>query len=121
MFEPVVLRWQGKSITVAPERVLGAIATVEEFITIADLATLRNKPPIGRIAQAYTAVLRYAGVEVDGSKVYAAICDSSVDGVEITTGITAMLEMMIPDHLKVQSVPPVGKSKAGRPRGSRKN
>jgi hypothetical protein len=122
MFETVTLPWtDGKSAVIPPKRVLGAIAVAEQFLTLGDIAQMRERPPLAKIAQAYAAVLRYADPEsaVTDDEVYGAVCDPAGDGQAITAGIAALVAMMVPRSIKVNPAgnpaPGKGKVRRGKP------
>jgi hypothetical protein len=101
MFEPIKLKWDGRDVIIPPERVLGAIATVEEHLTLLDIAHLSRSPKPGKVAMAFAALLRYAGIEVEDDLVYSAMCDPDLANPgEITGSISTIILMMIPPNVK---------------------
>ena len=65
IFEEVVLSWDGVEYKIDPERVMGAIAKVEEIITLRELSEYAQKgdAPMAKLAMAFASVLRYAGAK----------------------------------------------------------
>lgn len=103
-FDDVVFEWAGKEYRIPANRVLGAIARVEDIITMPDLGdrAKRGTPPLSKVAQAYGAVLRYAGARVTDEEVY---CDmfthADVTGAVMTT-INSLFYIMLPPAAKAQ-------------------
>jgi hypothetical protein len=61
--EPVTLTWGADEFIIPPNRILVAIARVEDVITFTELAdaSQRGAYPLGKIASTYGNLLRYAG------------------------------------------------------------
>jgi len=99
VFAEVKLNWEGREYVIPPDRVLGAIASVEEFITLNELAQKmrKNAPPLATLAKAYAALLRYAGAKIDDDAVYAGMFVAG--GGEVVTAVAALLGLMIPPSL----------------------
>lgn len=97
IFEPVVLTWQGSEYEIAPDRIMGAIAKIEDVITLKELGeyAMKGDAPLAKLSMAYSAVLRYAGCKVSDAEVYQAMFDSG-NSVSILGCINALLAMMIP-------------------------
>lgn len=117
MFEATTFNWKGRDFTIPPDRIMGAIATVEDVITLGEIAdySQSHKINLSRVAKAYAAVLRYAGAEASWEEVY-----KGMFGGGQTTALVAvrtLLLMMIPpgalDAKEVGS-PPSGKNRAER-------
>lgn len=72
IFDDIKLAWGDKEYVIPANRVMGAIATIEETITVSELVMMQGrKVKLSRLAEAYAAVLRYAGaVEVTPDDVY---------------------------------------------------
>ena len=99
VFQEVKLGFKGEEYTIPPDRVMGAIAVVEEHVTFADLVDTK-RPKLARIAQAFGALLRYAGAKVEDDVVYSAMFDGKT-GVQIQNAISGLLEIMVPpEHLQ---------------------
>jgi hypothetical protein len=122
IFQEVSLNWEGQEYKIEPNRVMGAIARVEEVITLAELAACAEsgKMPLSKIAMAFGAVLRYAGVKVGDDEVYAGMFTSSENNSAIQS-ISALLSMMIPPNVaggkpgNVQAAPTGGKNSSKKP------
>lgn len=116
MFQPIVLKWDGVAYTVPANRVLAAIATVENVLTLDELGRFTNKGtvPLARVAQAYGALMRFAGADVTDDAIYAGMFDST--DVNPVMACQALLAMMLPPaHIvrKAVDAGDVGKSQAG--------
>jgi len=97
IFEEVSLKWKGETYKIEPTKVMGAIAQVEEIITLKELGEYAQKgdAPMAKLAMAFAAVLRYAGAKVRDEEVYAGMFGG--DGQQSAIGsIATLLQMMIP-------------------------
>jgi hypothetical protein len=115
IFENVSLEWRGEKYVVPANRMLGAIAAMEQhigFFELADPSQLR-KLSLARLARAFASVLRYAGCAVSDDEVYADLFASKTTVTQqvIPAINTLLLLMMPPDAVpKVQA--------KGAPRGN---
>lgn len=116
-FDDITLEWEGKPYIIKHNRVLGAIARIEDHITFAELSRvgIGKPPPTAKLAMAYATVLRYAGADVTAEDVYQRVFAVAPDEkkVEIVvTAVTVLLAMMIPPvHLSQnQGTPSRGKA-----------
>lgn len=126
-FDKVELKWKGQSYTIESNRVLRLIARIEEVVTIDELVkyAARQTAPMAKLAMAYGAALRYAGVEVTDEEVFESIFVSN-SGASITAAITGLLSLMIPKSAQAQAaktseVNAVGKSKRAHAGSSKKH
>lgn len=110
IFNQVTFSWKGRDFTIPPNRIMGAIASVEEVMTLQEMAasTQTGKVKTARIAIAYAQVLRYAGargvdsqgnsIEATDDEVYAAMF--SVEGQSrAMVALQTLLLMMVPKDL----------------------
>ena len=97
IFDDVRLSWAGKPYLIPAHRVLGAIARIEEVVTLQELSAYaaRGTAPMAIIAKAYAAVLEYAGASVTAEEVYAGMFDPAAGG-EVGAAVSGLLGMMIP-------------------------
>jgi hypothetical protein len=120
IFEEVVLSWDGVEYKIDPERVMGAIAKVEEIITLRELSEYAQKgdAPMAKLAMAFASVLRYAGAKVRDEEVYSGMFSGSGQKSAIGS-ISVLLQMMIPPSaLKMgndQAAPTGGKNSSKKP------
>jgi hypothetical protein len=130
IFQQIEMVWGGTPVTIPAERVLGAIAELEQVITFVELAQMLGsaRPSMARLAQATGAVLRYAGVKVSDDDAYAQIFGTDAGREEAVKAMQILMTMCIPpDAMKTaegdQGNAPRGRSgssKAGTRRRSRK-
>lgn len=76
IFEPVVLTWKGQDYTIAAERCMRLIHTVEMALkqeSKLQIFELAINPPVTCLAYSYAAALRFAGAEVRDEEVLQAI------------------------------------------------
>jgi hypothetical protein len=97
IFEDVTLTWKGQDYTIESTKVMGAIAKVEEVITLRELFNFYQKSdaPMVKLSMAFGSVLRYAGAKVKDEEVYAAMFNHE-DQNSVTNSINTLLAMMVP-------------------------
>jgi ribosomal protein L12E/L44/L45/RPP1/RPP2 len=102
-FEAVTLKWKGQAFTIPPHRVLGAIACIEEHLTLDVIhrAHEGRHVPAAKVSLAFAAVLRYAGAAVEDVEVYTAIFQPNDSHMQ--QALTALLMMMVPPSLKASA------------------
>jgi hypothetical protein len=116
IFDPVTLTWKGAEHTVAPDRIMGLIARIEEIVTLSEIhgASQKGGLPLAKIAMAYGSALRYAGARVEDAEVYATFFAGS-GGETIPAAVSALLAMMVPPARDpAPQATSAGKSKAAR-------
>lgn len=96
-FEPIELEWNGEQYTIPSNRVLGAIAIIENHVTFTELAdaAVKNRMPMVRLSQAWGAVLRYAGAKIEDDEVYSLMFSGDIKN-QIVTSVNALMVMMLP-------------------------
>jgi hypothetical protein len=97
VFEDVTLAWKGQEFKIESTKVMGAIAKIEEVITLKELGEYANKgdAPMAKLAMAFGSVLRYAGARVSDDEVYAGMF-SGESGASVMASLSNLLAMMIP-------------------------
>lgn len=127
VFDDIRLHWQGRDYVIRSNRVMGAIARIEDHLTIAELQQYseRNTAPLAKIAMAYGAVLRYAGARVDDDEVYEGLFAADDSSEVIMASLQTLLTMMVPPSALVSGSdgsgePPKGNSKPAAARSSKK-
>jgi hypothetical protein len=110
IFQPVIIGWNGEDFTIPANKVLGAIAVVEELVTFPELVAMMEsgRPRLLLIARAYAGVLRYAGATVTDEETYAGMFNGTQQQ-QIAEAINALLVMMVPPSAMAE---PQGKLKA---------
>jgi hypothetical protein len=123
IFEEVSLRWGGEEYKIEPTKVMGAIARVEEVITLKELGEYAQKgdAPMAKLAMAFASVLRYAGARVSDDEVYAGMFGGESQTSALAS-ITVLLQMMIPPSAykqvakgNAQAAPTGGKNSSKKP------
>lgn len=98
IFDDIKLGWNGRNFVIAANRVMGALARVEDVVTLHELQAFaaRKTAPMAKLAMAYGTVLRYAGCTVSDDEVYRSIVRGNEGGIGVMTAIAGLLSMMIP-------------------------
>lgn len=101
MFKPIELEWHGKPVVIPANRALGAIATVEGIITGQEIQGFlqRGGYPAARVAQAFGALLRYAGETVTDDEVYRGLFNDGPKTERTVGSMNLLLMMMIPPDM----------------------
>jgi hypothetical protein len=97
IFEDVSLKWNGAEYKVEAGKIMGAIAVIEEVVTLQELAeyATTGKTPLSKLAMAFGSVLRYAGANVKDEEVYAGMFQGAGQNSAIQS-LSVLLSMMIP-------------------------
>ncbi len=99
-FDDYVVFWEDKEYVIPARQMMGAIAKVEQVVTLSELQVYfqRQAAPLSLLAQAYGAVLRYAGAKVDDQHVYAGMFGAGgADAAStVKTCLFGLLELMVP-------------------------
>lgn len=97
-FDDVSFQWQGLTYTIPAGRMMGAIARIEDHVTMPELQRYgeRQTIPLVRLSSAFAAVLRYAGVKVADEDVYSAMFGSAESQQDVVAAITVLMTMMVP-------------------------
>lgn len=117
IFDPVTLTWKGVDYEVAPDKIMGLIARIEEIVTLSEIhaAAQKGGMPLAKLAMSYGASMRYAGAKVDDAEVYASFFADG-GGEAIPTAVQALLMMMVPPERVAsrQEGKPAKKPKGGK-------
>jgi hypothetical protein len=121
IFNDVGLGWDGADYTIPPNRVLGAIAEIEQVITLSEIAAYhqRGTAPMAKLAQAFGTALRYAGAKVDDDEVYAGMIRGGDSQSVAIASVTTLLQMMLPPASIVQKAAPRGNGRRAGKRSSK--
>lgn len=105
-FSEVKLRYEGVEYVIPPDRVLMAIARVEEVLTVDELVkyAARGSAPMAKLSMAYGTVLRYAGANVTDSEVYRSMFNINQLNATVAA-VNGLLQMMIPPDALNGSAP----------------
>jgi hypothetical protein len=103
-FEDVKISWAGIDYTIPAHKMMGAIARIEDHVTMPELQRFgeRQTVPMTRLASAFASVLRYAGAtKVTDEDVYAAMFSTDGNAQEaMAEAITVLLGMMVPRNVR---------------------
>jgi hypothetical protein len=106
VFDDIALGWAGKKYVIPARKVLGAIARIEEVMTLQELLRFVQDGnfPMAKIARAYAYVLRYAGAEITDEEVYEGMFPhggATTNPQEVALmALQGLMEMMIPPSVK---------------------
>lgn len=103
IFDDITFGWDGREYKIPSNRVLGAIARIEEIMTFQELVIYqaRGTLPLVKLSQAYGSALRYAGAIVTDEQVYYGMFSGSDDkNSRMVTALTTLLMMMVPKDMK---------------------
>lgn len=95
IFEDIILEWEGEEFTIPANRVMRLVQVVEDVVTLPELQDCINRMKAGRVASAYGAMLRFAGVRVTDEEVYSKIFQSHEDMTKILSDAGALLYQII--------------------------
>jgi hypothetical protein len=113
IFEEVRLAWSGTELVIPADRVLRAIAAVEDVLTLGELGRcmVAGTLPLARISMAYGALLRHAGAKVSDEEVYDGLFAKSELQQQALKAVFVLQNLMIPPaHLRKPAAekPPAG-------------
>jgi hypothetical protein len=124
-FRDVELAWGGKTYVLPSNKLMAVIMRVEDTITLAELvaALSQGRPPMARIATAYSEVLRYAGCQVTDEDVYIGLFKDNKDHENAMKALSGLLVLMAPPSdadipFEVNGAAPVGNVVSPSPRKS---
>ena len=98
VFDDITLGWHDKTYVIPADRVLGAVARIEQHITLHEILAYseRGTAPMAVLAQAYASVLRYAGAEITDNEVYAGMFTDGDTTQIVSQLLNGLLGMMLP-------------------------
>jgi hypothetical protein len=98
IFQPITLEWRDKRYVIPAERVMRAIAIVENHITLLELqrAAVNGSAPLAKIAGAFADVINYAGGTLSAEEVYLGMFGDGADVLKIQLAVVTLLQMMVP-------------------------
>jgi hypothetical protein len=103
----VVLEWKGDKYTIPSNRVMGAIARVEQVITFYEMCRMtstRGAPAMTRVAAAYASLLRYAGASADDEEIYQdlfTVVDEDRPQQNVFHAINTLMMLMVPPNQRM--------------------
>jgi len=124
VFDDITLGWHDKTYIIPADRVLGAVARIEQHITLHEILAYseRGTAPMAVLAQAYASVLRYAGAQIADSEVYEGMFADGDTTQIVSQLLNGLLGMMLPPSQRddAKGHNPGNSRKAGK-RSSRKS
>lgn len=106
IFQPFRLQWAGRDYVIPADRIMGAIAVVEDVIPPMELMAMMASPlsiKPTRIARAYGAVLRYAGANLSDDAVYDGMFAGGEDvSNSVGAALAGLSDLIMPPSLKAR-------------------
>jgi hypothetical protein len=102
-FQDVPLAWQGETHVIPAKRVMGAIAVIEETLTVHEILIYmgRGKAPFMKFSMAYGGLLRYLGIPVSDDQVYDRMFASETEQADMLAKLYQLLEIMTKPALQL--------------------
>ena len=120
VFESQSLEWKGKTYVIPSNRMLGAVAEIEEHITVNEMVVSAfGRPSMVKISRAFGGLLRYAGCKVSDDEIYESIFDPQANHIERIQAALATLLMIMTPPANLVYAPAVGTSSGNRSAASR--
>jgi hypothetical protein len=120
LFESQTLMWKGETYVIPSNRMLGAIATIEEHLTVNEMVVAAfGRPSMVKIARAFGALLRYAGCKVSDDEVYQSIFDPQANHVERIQEALAVFLMIMTPPADLTHSPAMGAASGNRSAASK--
>lgn len=100
MFSDIKLTWTGVEYKIPANKVMMALAVVEEIVTLQELASAvaKQRMPIAKLTMAFGALLRFAGADVKDEDIYSSMFAGTEEAARTATAISALLHMMVPKN-----------------------
>ena len=104
-FSDIKVSWAGKDYSIPARKALGAIARIEEVITLQQLLQYMQSGqlPLAKLSQAYGAVLRYAGAYLADDEIYEGMFPNGDAQVGAAIAVQGLMEMMIPPSVRAHA------------------
>lgn len=99
VFERVEMTWRGKSYVIEPNRVLRALARVEEVITLQQLED-PQRVSIAKLAMAYGTLLRFSGAPANDDEVYEMLFSDGEVATAAVQVVSLLVKLMIPKKVR---------------------
>ncbi|HEV7284317.1 MAG TPA: hypothetical protein VGN75_05630 [Kaistia sp.] len=113
VFDDIRLNWQGTDYVIPANKVMGAIARIEDVITLTEIIQMsrQGRVKFAAIASAYAAVLRYAGVQITDEQVYQGLFKDNTAAI-VNAALAGLLQMMLPPDSAEKKDAPQGNAVA---------
>ncbi len=126
-FQEVTLEWDGDKRTIPPNRVMMAIAVVEDFVTLKELVDYTQNPgtaKFGKLSMGYAALLKFAGFQVTNEDIYERMLQMKEEDESVLfAAVFGLLKLMTPPSALVKKMDTGKKgdeTEATRPRSKKK-
>lgn len=99
IFNDIPIGWHDEEFIIPANRVLKAIAAIEENITLHEIFTYSERgamPPLSKMAMAYGAVLRMAGARVSDEEAYEFMFSGNEQHSAAMDALNGLLSLMMP-------------------------
>ena len=98
IFADMKLGWNGTDYVIPADRMLGAVAVIEEHMTFHEMFALvrQGKPSLVTLSRTWGAVLRYAGAKVTDDEVYVGMFAGPTVSERVIEAINTLLLIMMP-------------------------
>jgi hypothetical protein len=111
IFSSFDFAWDGADYSIPSDRIMGAIATVEDCMTMAEIHEMLSSPrklKVARVARVWGELLRYAGAPVTDEQVYAGMFGGAKDQASrVVVSLYSLLKLMVPESaVSEQGNPP---------------
>lgn len=101
VFQAFQIEWDGVDYSIPADRIMGAIATVEDCLTLAEIHEMVSDPrkvKVGRVSRTWGDLLRYAGAKVTDEQVYEGMFKGARDqSSRVVIALWTLLKLMVPD------------------------
>jgi hypothetical protein len=131
MFRDITLEWSGEKVTIPASRVMGAIAVVEQHLTLPEMAMMHQRyasegipPAYTKLSPAYAALLTYAGLPTTPEQVYRGIFQGEsatvIDALSMLLILCTPADILEASDPKPQARPQKNAGRAKRSKASTK-
>jgi hypothetical protein len=117
-FTDIELDWGGKVYTIQAHRVMGAIARIEDIITLPELQaySARGTYPLAKLCTAFATVLKYAGARVTDEEIYEMAFSGEGAQEAVINGVLHLMQMMVPASARAKMDAAIAEADLGNSR-----
>jgi hypothetical protein len=117
-FADIEMVWAGKTYTIQSHRVMGAIARIEDVITLPELQaySARGTYPLAKLCTAYATVLKYAGARVTDEEIYEMAFAGEGAQEAVINGVLNLMQMMVPASARAKMEAAIAEADLGNSR-----
>lgn len=77
---PIKIDWKGQSLTISDNEIFAVGAEIEEIVTLPELVAMAQKPKTFKLAEAYAAMINFAGGSATKQDVHKAMMAEMAGG-----------------------------------------